>query len=55
MLQIDAYDYDGFFGDDLIGTTKIDLDDRYYNKEWSAIENKPIEFRDLFHPTSSIT
>jgi len=34
LLIVEAYDYDGFFGDDLIGITKLDLDDRYFNKEW---------------------
>jgi len=55
ILYLDAFDFDDFFGDDHIGTTKIDLDDRFYNKEWSAIENKPIEFRDLYNPTSAIS
>ena len=55
VVVIEAYDYDAFFGDDLIGTSKLYLDDRFFNKEWCAIENKPIEFRDLFHPTSTIT
>jgi hypothetical protein len=52
VVVIESYDYDDFFGDDLIGTSKLDLDDRFFNKEWCAIENKPIEYRDLFHPTS---
>ena len=43
VVVIEAYDYDAFFGDDLIGTSKLDLDDRFFNKEWCAIENKPIE------------
>ena len=30
-LIIQAYDYDDFFGDDLIGTTQVHLDDRYYS------------------------
>lgn len=55
MLTIEAYDYDGFFGDDLIGITKLDLDDRFFNKEWCAIQNKPIEYRNLHHPTSTIS
>ena len=29
LLEIEAYDHDGYFGDELIGKTKIDLDDRY--------------------------
>jgi hypothetical protein len=31
VLEIKAYDYDDFFGDDLIGETVIDLDDRYFS------------------------
>ena len=30
-LQIDLYDYDDVFGDDLIGTTMVDLEDRYFS------------------------
>lgn len=33
-LEIKAYDYDDLFGDDLIGTTIIDLDDRFFSPEW---------------------
>jgi hypothetical protein len=38
-------DYDDLFGDDLIGKTIIDLEDRYFLPEWRALQNKPIEFR----------
>lgn len=31
VLEIIAYDYDDLFGDELIGETKIDLDDRYFS------------------------
>ena len=34
MLVIEAYDYDLLFGDDLIGKTSIDLDDRFFNPKW---------------------
>lgn len=54
-LKITAYDYDTLFGDDIIGTTKIDLDDRFYSQSWQAIEDKPIEYRDLFEESSTIT
>jgi Ca2+-dependent lipid-binding protein len=45
MLFIDAYDYDDLFGDDLIGSTFIDLEDRYFLPEWRCIKNKPVEYR----------
>jgi len=34
MLMIDVYDYDDLFGDDLIGSTSIDLEDRYFLAKW---------------------
>ena len=52
---IEAWDYDTFFGNDLIGITKFDLDDRYFSKEWSSLSNKPVEYRNLLVPTSSIS
>ena len=33
-LQVDVWDYDDIFGDDLIGTTNVDLEDRYFSLEW---------------------
>jgi len=38
MIVIEAYDYDILFGDDLIGYTEIDLDDRFYSIHWQALE-----------------
>lgn len=55
VLEIEAFDYDDFFSDDLIGKTTLELDDRYFSNEWQALEDKPIEYRDLFHPDSSIS
>ena len=43
--MIHAMDYDDLFGDDLIGTTVLDLEDRYFLPEWRAINNKPVEYR----------
>lgn len=44
-IVIKALDYDDLFGDDLIGKTVIDLDDRFFCPEWQQIEEKPIEYR----------
>jgi len=54
-LVISAYDYDDLFGDDLIGTTVVDLEDRYFLPEWNALKDKPIESRELMHPNMSIS
>jgi len=55
LLNIACYDYDDLFGDDIIGETKIDLEDRYFSPEWQSIRDKPIEYRGIFIPSSSIS
>jgi Ca2+-dependent lipid-binding protein len=54
-LAIECWDDDGFDFPDLIGETKIDLEDRYFNKDWRQKYpgKKPIEERTLFVPKSS--
>lgn len=52
-LVIKAFDYDTFFGDELIGQTTIDLDDRFFSPEWQSINYKPVEYRQLHHPSST--
>jgi len=54
-LQIKIMDYDDIFGDDVIGTTTIDLEDRYFSPDWQSVKHKPIEYRQLMHPSSSIS
>ena len=49
-MKIQIWDYDAIFGDELIGTTLIDLEDRFFSIEWNSLEEKPIEYRQLFHP-----
>lgn len=34
ILNVALFDYDMIFGDDLIGETKIDLEDRFFSPEW---------------------
>lgn len=55
-LAIEVWDDDGFLQPDLIGITKIDLEDRFYSNEWRdryPADKKPIEERTLFTPKSS--
>lgn len=33
-IVLQAWDYDDLFGDDLIGETSIDLDDRFFSPDW---------------------
>lgn len=54
-LVITVNDYDEIFGDDSIGTTIVDLEDRFFSPEWQSVKNKPIEHRQLFHPSSAIS
>ena len=55
QLVIHAMDYDDLFGDDLIGTTIVDLEDRYFLPEWRALRNPPIEYRSIYHPSSAVS
>ena len=52
MLEIRGMDHDFLFGDELIGNTVIDLEDRYFLPEWNSIKDKPVEYRSLHHPSS---
>lgn len=52
-LKIEVWDYDPIFRDELIGSTKIDLEDRFFNDKWKEMKYKPIEVRQLRHPDMS--
>ena len=54
MLKIQVWDYDTFLPDDKIGTTKIDLEDRFFNQTWKAMPDKPIENRSLLIKSCSM-
>lgn len=55
IMTIECWDDDGFDFPDLIGITKIDIENRYFSKEWHSKYPgmKPIEERTLFIPKSS--
>lgn len=43
------------FGDDLIGETIIDLEDRYFSSDFRSFLHKPIEHRKLSHPSTEMS
>jgi len=50
-LEIEVWDYDGL-GDDFMGRTIIDIEDRWFSKEWRKLPLKPLERRTLHSPKS---
>ena len=52
-LKIEVWDYNPIFKDTLIGSTSLDLEDRYFNNDWQNLKFKPIETRKLVHPDIS--
>ena len=48
-LKIEVMDFDDLLSDDLIGYTIIDLEDRYFNSDWQALIEKPVEVRPLLN------
>jgi hypothetical protein len=48
-LKIEVLDYDDLLSDDLIGSTVIDLEDRYFNTDWQKLVEKPVEIRPLIN------
>jgi hypothetical protein len=53
-VVIQVWDRDTLaMNDDLIGETKIDLENRLYCEEWKEMSPKPREFRTLWHPLST--
>jgi Ca2+-dependent lipid-binding protein len=52
MLHIKMMDYDMVFGDEVIGETFVDLEDRYFSPEWRSVKDMPVEYRRLYHNSS---
>jgi len=53
-LEISLYDADTLTNDK-IGTTYVDLENRFFNVEWRSYDLKPVEMRTLKLPTSSMS
>jgi len=51
-IDVQVWDYDGI-GDDHIGSTSIDIEDRWFSKNWRQLPVKPLEYRTLKSATSS--
>jgi hypothetical protein len=53
-LIIQIWDYDKFSRDELISETSIEIEDRYFSKQWRQMKHQPIETRILKHPSSRV-
>jgi Ca2+-dependent lipid-binding protein len=53
-LKLQFFDYDDLFGDDLIGESIIDLEDRFFSADWQSLKHKPIEYRQIYHKSTSV-
>eukprot|EP00638_Chattonella_subsalsa_P001579 CAMPEP_0117748460 /NCGR_PEP_ID=MMETSP0947-20121206/9148_1 /TAXON_ID=44440 /ORGANISM="Chattonella subsalsa, Strain CCMP2191" /LENGTH=96 /DNA_ID=CAMNT_0005566165 /DNA_START=1 /DNA_END=288 /DNA_ORIENTATION=+ len=54
QLKIAVWDKDMIL-DELVGETHIDLEDRWYDARWQAIKFKPIETKNLWSESASVS
>ena len=52
-LFVEVYDHDSVSSDELIGVTRVDLENRIFCQEWQAMGTKPLEQRTLWVDNSS--
>eukprot|EP00485_Elphidium_margaritaceum_P001758 CAMPEP_0202694498 /NCGR_PEP_ID=MMETSP1385-20130828/8345_1 /ASSEMBLY_ACC=CAM_ASM_000861 /TAXON_ID=933848 /ORGANISM="Elphidium margaritaceum" /LENGTH=1708 /DNA_ID=CAMNT_0049350357 /DNA_START=54 /DNA_END=5180 /DNA_ORIENTATION=+ len=53
-LDIEVWDWDGI-GDDLIGRTTVDIEDRWFSETWRELKLKPVETRTLWAEASTVS
>lgn len=53
LLKIEIWKSEELFGDELIGNTVIDIEDRYFDLKWNELKDKPIETRELNNNNSN--
>eukprot|EP00485_Elphidium_margaritaceum_P004276 CAMPEP_0202695866 /NCGR_PEP_ID=MMETSP1385-20130828/9321_1 /ASSEMBLY_ACC=CAM_ASM_000861 /TAXON_ID=933848 /ORGANISM="Elphidium margaritaceum" /LENGTH=1764 /DNA_ID=CAMNT_0049351945 /DNA_START=35 /DNA_END=5329 /DNA_ORIENTATION=- len=51
-ITVEIWDWDGI-GDDLVGRTVIDIEDRWFSKVWRRLKVRPLEERTLRNPRSA--
>jgi hypothetical protein len=54
-LKVSIFDADRIGARDFVGSTSIDLENRWFNSEWRDMELKPVEMRTLHTPTSAMS
>ena len=53
--KVSIFDADRVGARDFIGSTSIDLENRWFNSEWRDMELKPVEMRTLRTPLSKMS
>jgi hypothetical protein len=53
LLNVDVMDWDRFSSDDVIGSTVIDLEERWFSSEWQKMAVKPLENRPIYVKSST--
>lgn len=54
FLNINIWQDNDVLKDQILGTTAIDLEERYFDPNWQAAGIKPIEYRTLKRPTDTL-
>ena len=53
-IRIKFFDSDPLKADEFIGETVIDIEQRFFDRQWRSFKEHPIESRNIYHPSSAI-